>query len=190
MKGTIVRGLPISLSVALFAWTGADIATRTDARSWPLWGFFLAVAAIAAVQGSRSKSLFWERSSRATLAVAFFGERLFLSGPETVLMMGFLVLLIAQASLQRLERTFSPVYRAARDSGLIRKVDSAVSRAYVRLLGLLGLTFAASYILALLVPLIGMHSGNLFVAFGLAILLLLIVASLALPPAVLKGRET
>ena len=164
--------------------------TRTDGKSWPVWGFFLAAALVTEVLAIQSDILFWERSSRALLAVAFFGERLFLSGPDTILMLGFLVLMMTLASLQSMGRSFAPIYRAALDSNLIRKVDSAVARAYVRLLGLFGLTFAASYVLSLMVPLIGLQTGNLFVAFGLAIVLLMIITWLAMPPFALGGRRT
>jgi len=184
VRPAIVRASALALFAVLAGWTAIDLIRTAPPTGWVLGGALLALAGAAALQGTRRSQAAWHRASRAVLAIAFIGERLFAAGIDVIPMMGFLVLLIALASLQSLERTFGPVYDAVSDRVLLAKVDSAAVGAYGRALGLLAFTFIVSLLLALIVPLVALPSSSLFAAVGLAIGLLLVVAWLALSPSI------
>ena len=189
MRSIVVRAAPLALFASLSEWTAIDLYRFATPFAWVVGGLVLAVCAVAVVQGSRASRAAWHRASRALLAVLFFGERIVFIGVDVVPMMGFLVLLIALASLQSLERTFGPVYDEVKDPTLLAKVDSAAVGAYARASGLLAFTFVASLLLALMVPLVSIPSGSLAVAFGLAVALLAVIAWLALSPALPVRRR-
>ena len=164
--------------------TAIDIGLRASPSAWLAGGILLALAVLAGVHGSRASLATWHRASRGLIGLAFFGERLLWAGVEPVGMIAFLVLLMALASLQGLERTFGPVY-ASMDAGADHagKVDAAAIGAYARALGLLGFTFAASLLLALFVPLAVLRESSLAAAVALSLGLLLVIGWLALSPA-------
>ena len=120
--------------------------------------------------------------AQRVIGAVFIGVRLLAAGIDVLPMMGFIILLIALASLQSLERTFGPVYDTVTDRALLVKVNSAAAGAYGRALGLLAFTFMVSLLLAVVVPLVAIPNGSLATAVALAIALLLVVAWLALSP--------
>jgi hypothetical protein len=189
MRAIVVRAAPLALFAALAEWTAIDVVRFAPPATWALGGIVLGLAGVAAVQGSRTSRAPWHRASRALLALAFVGERILAAGVDVVPMIGFLVLLIALASLHSLERTFGPVYDAVADPASRAKVDSAAVRAYARALGLLAFTFVASLLLALMVPLVAIPTRSLAAAFGLAVAVLVVIAWLALSPALPARRR-
>ena len=185
MKASIARAVPLALLAGLATWTALDLALRTPPIGWMAGGLLLAMALAAGVHGTRTSMAAWHRASHGLLGLAFFGERLLWAGVDAIGMIAFLVLLMALASLQSLGRTFGPVYASmAADSDLEGKVDAAALGAYARSLGLLGFTFVASLMLALLVPLAVFRDTSLAAALGLSIALLLVIGWLALSPSV------
>jgi len=182
VREILVRAFPLALLAALSEWVAIDLVRYAPPQGWGIGGLALAVAALAALQGSWRGQPHWHRVSRAILAATFVGERLLVAGVDVVPMIGFLVLLMALAPLQSLERTFAPVFVAAQEPGLRSKVDSAAIAAYARALGLLGFTFAASLLLVQLLPLLALQGRSLVLALGTALALLAIIAWLALSP--------
>ena len=131
LRSAAVRIAPLAIFAALAEWTAVDLVRFAPASGWALGGVALAVAAAGVIQGTRSARSAWHRGSRALLASVFIGERIFAAGIDVLAMIAFLVLLIALASLQALERTFGPVYDAAPEPALLSKVDSAALAAYM-----------------------------------------------------------
>jgi hypothetical protein len=183
VRGIVVRAIPLSLLAAMCEWIAIDLVRYATPQGWAVGGLALAAAAIAAVQGSLRTQAPWHRASRAILAAVFVAERLLVSGVDVIPMIGFLVLLIALASLQSLERTFGPVFDAVREPALLAKVDAAAVSAYARALGLAGFTFAVSILLVQVVPILALQGRSLILALGVAFALLGVIAWLALAPA-------
>ncbi len=191
MKAALARGLPLALLGGLAVWTALDLALRAPLQGALVGGVLLALSVAAGIQGARASLPAWHRASHGLLGLTFFGERLLWAGVDVGAMIAFLVLLMALASLEGLGRTFGAVYASmAGDSGLREKVDSAALGAYVRALGLLGFTFVASVMLALLVPLVVVRENSLVAAFGLALGLLVVIGWLALSPSVPVRRKS
>jgi hypothetical protein len=182
MKAALIHAAPLILLVALVDWVTLDLVRHISSLTLAVGGIILIVAIVAAVYGSRVLQPSLHRASRGLLSVVFIGERLLLIGVDPLPMIGFIVLVMALTSLQSIERTFAPSYQSINDPTLEAKVDSAVVVAYVRAMGLLGFTLLASFLLTLLVPLIGLQSRSLVAAFSLAMLLLLIITLLAMLP--------
>lgn len=183
VKALAVRAVPLPLFAGLVTWTALDLALRAPPLGWAAGGtlLFLAVLAEGRALGTAEPS--WQRASRGLLAIAYFAARFLWAGVDPLPMIAFLVLLMALGSLHGLERTFAPVYASlAGDSSLVPKVDAAAVGAYARALALLGFTFVASLLLALLVPFAVLQSTNLLAATGLALALLFVIAWLALAP--------
>ena len=177
-----MRAAPIALFASLTVWTALDLARFAPATGWLLGGILLVLAGIATFVGSRRSESGWHRGSRALLGAVFIGVRLLARGIDVLPMMGFIILLIALASLQSLERTFGPVYDTVTDRALLVKVNSAAAGAYGRALGLLAFTFMVSLLLAVVLPLVAIPNSSLATAVALAIALLFVVAWLALSP--------
>jgi len=185
-----VHGAPLALLGALLGWTAIDLTSQASSLGLAAGGTLLIMAFVAAFYGSCVLQPSLHRASRALIAVVFIGERLFLLGVDPLPMIGFIVLLMALGSLQSIERTFVPIYKSITNPTLTVKVDSAVIVAYVRTLGLLGFVFLASFLLALLIPIIGFQSRNLVAAFGFALALLLVITWLAVMPVLPARRRT
>lgn len=183
-----MRAFPLALFAALSEWVGIDLVRTAPPTAWAFGGLALAVAAVAAVHGSRRSRATWHRVGRALLAVAFIGERLAFAGVDVVPMIGFLVLVMTLASLQSLERTFGPVVDSVTEPALLRKVDAAAVAAYIRALSLMGFTFVASLLLIQVVPLIAVQGTSLALVLGFAVALLTVVAWLALAPTQLPRK--
>lgn len=190
MRVNLVHGGPLALLGALVGWTAIDLTSQGSSLWQAAGGTLLAMAFVAAVHGSRVLQPSLHRASRAIVAVVFIGERLFLLGVDPLPMIGFIVLLMTLVSLQSIERTFVPVFKSITDPTLTVKVDSAAIVAYIRTLGLLGFVFLGSFLLALLIPIIGFQSRELVAAFGFALALLLIITWLAVMPVLPAKLQT
>ena len=189
MRSIVVRAAPLALFAALAEWTAIDLYRSASLWGLALGGCVLTFATLAAVQATRAAHPALHRASRALLAVAFIGERILAAGIDVILMMAFLVLVMALASMQGLERTFGSVYDTLTDPALLRKVDSAAIGAYARAIGLLGFTFIVSLLLLNVFPLVALPSRNLAAVIGLALALLLVIAWLALSPSIPARRR-
>ena len=77
MRPAIVRAAPLALLAVLVGWTAIDLIRTAPPTGWVLGGALLALAGAAALQGTRRSQAAWHRASRAVLAIAFIGERLF-----------------------------------------------------------------------------------------------------------------
>ncbi|TLZ58536.1 MAG: hypothetical protein E6K17_00545 [Methanobacteriota archaeon] len=183
MREILVRAFPLALFAALSEWIVIDLVRYAPLEGWGIGGLALAVAAFASLRGSWRGQPHWHRASRAILATTFVGERLVVAGGGVVPMIGLLVLLMALAALQSLERMFAPVFDAAQEPGLRSKVDAAAIAAYARAFALMGFTFAASLLLVQLLPLLALQGRSLVLALGTALALLAIIAWLAVSPA-------
>ncbi len=178
-----MRAAPLALFAGLLTWTAMDLARRSPPAAWAGGGFLLAAAIMFEARALRTAVPSSQRASRGLLGVVYFGVRFLWAGVDPLPMIAFLVLLMTLASLHGLERTFAPVYGSmAGDPGILAKVDAAAIAAYARALALVGFTFVASLLLALLVPFAVLQSTDLVAATGLALALLLVIAWLALAP--------
>ena len=183
MKALAVRAAPLALFAGLLTWTAMDLARRAPPTAWAGGAPLLVVATAFEARALRTAEPASQRAARGLVGIVYFGVRLLWAGVDPLPMIAFLVLLMALASLQGLERTFAPVYGAmAGDPGVLAKVDAAAIAAYTRALALLAFTFVASLLLALLIPFAVLQSTDLVVATGLALALLLVIAWLALAP--------
>lgn len=160
-------------------WTAIELAVTGPPQGWVLGGFFLTLAVVASEYGRKTSVPAWDRVSRVLLGLVFVAERILWSGPDPIPLMAFVVLLIGLGVFQSLERTFSPVYEAIQDPETERMVDIASVGTYVRAIGLLGITFAISFFLSLLVPFAILRVSTLGAVLALAAGLIAVISFLA-----------